>query len=373
MDRILDYATAQPLPRWSGCIATIGVFDGLHLGHRAILDRALAWARTERRPAVLVTFSVHPDLVVHGRAPEPLLSLDHRLREVERAGIDAALVLRFDAALRELSAEAFVEQILVGSLRVHGVVLGHDTAVGRDRRGDARLLRELGGRHGFEVVSVGRVAIDGEVVSSTRIRELLRKSDLDAAARLLGRAPSVLGTVVRGDMFYIRIGDRANVQDNCVLHTFPSKEVRLEEDAHIGHGAVLHGCTVKRNANGLADPIDSIRRKRNGLVKVKVELADGVVVSVCDIKTASGVIERQTYRRVELSYRSGITIHIPVTGRTRTATGKCRSGWQCCPRQIAGGKEQRYHGDSAQPRNARGEPTRVVQEYGFHKSSRPIA
>src|SRR6185295_3018329 len=99
MDRIVDYRVGQPLPKYSGCIATIGVFDGLHLGHRAILGRALAWARTEQRPALLVTFSIHPDFIVHGRAPEPLLSLDHRLREVERAGVDAALVLRFDEAL----------------------------------------------------------------------------------------------------------------------------------------------------------------------------------------------------------------------------------------------------------------------------------
>ncbi len=232
MERILEYRVGEPLPRWSGCIATIGVFDGLHLGHRAILDRALSWARTERRPAVLVTFGVHPDLIVHGRAPEPLLSLDHRLREIERAGVDAALVLRFDEALRQLPAEEFVERILVGSLGVHGVVLGHDTAVGRDRGGDARRLGELGARHGFEVVSVGRIAVDGEVVSSTRIRELLRRSDLDAVARLLGRAPSVLGTVVRGDGRGKQLG-------------FPTANLDAESECHPGEGVyiglALHG------------------------------------------------------------------------------------------------------------------------------------
>ncbi len=199
LELIVDYTIGAPLPRWHGSVATIGVFDGVHLGHRAILDRTLTWARTERRPALLITFSVHPDLIVHGKAPERLQSLDQRLREIERAGIDAALVLPFDARLRELSAEQFMEQILVGSLELRGLVLGHDTAVGKDRRGDARLLRQLGAPRGLEVQSVGEIAIDGEIVSSTRIRDALRRGDLDSASRLLGRAPSLLGTVVAGD------------------------------------------------------------------------------------------------------------------------------------------------------------------------------
>lgn len=199
MERIRDIEPGAPLPAWRGCIATIGVFDGVHLGHRAILDRTLSWARTERRPAVLVTFSVHPDLVVRGRAPELLLSLDHRLREIERAGIDAALILSFDVRLRELSAEEFAERILAGSLGVRGIVLGHDTAVGKDRRGNAALLDALGARLGFEVQSVGEIAIDGAVVSSTRIRDALRRGDLGTARQLLGRAPSLLGTIVHGD------------------------------------------------------------------------------------------------------------------------------------------------------------------------------
>jgi len=200
-------------------VATIGVFDGVHLGHRAILDTTTTWARTERRRSVLLTFSVHPDLVVHGRAPELLLSLDHRLREIERAGIDAAVVLPFDRELRELSAEEFVARILAGSLRIRGLVLGHDTAVGRDRHGDARRLDQLGAQHGFEVKSVGEVAIDGEVVSSTRIRAALERGDLAAAGRLLGRAPAVVGTVVPGDRRGRAIGfptANLDVESDCL-------------------------------------------------------------------------------------------------------------------------------------------------------------
>jgi riboflavin kinase/FMN adenylyltransferase len=226
MERILDYRPGDPLPRWHGGIATIGVFDGLHLGHRAILDRTLSWARTEQRPALLLTFGVHPDLILRGRAPETLLSLDHRLREVERAGIDATLVLHFDAALRALEAEEFVDRILVGSLRVRGLVLGHDTAVGKDRRGDAVRLAQLGTDRGFEVASVGRIAVDGEVVSSTRIRELLRNGELDAAARLLGRAPSVIGTVVPGDQRGRALG-------------FPTANLNAESECLPGEGVYV--------------------------------------------------------------------------------------------------------------------------------------
>jgi len=199
MQRIEDYAIGAALPQWHGAVATIGVFDGVHLGHRAILDRTLTWARTERRPAVVITFSVHPDLIVRGEAPEPLQSLDQRLREIERAGIDATLALPFDASLRELSAETFAERILAGSFALRGLVLGHDTAVGKDRGGDAKRLDEIGARLGFEVVSVGEIAIDGEIVSSTRIRDALRRGDLETASRLLGRAPALLGRVVRGE------------------------------------------------------------------------------------------------------------------------------------------------------------------------------
>jgi riboflavin kinase/FMN adenylyltransferase len=198
MERIVGDCDGRPLTRWRGGVATLGVFDGVHLGHRAILDRTLAWARVERRPAWVITFSNHPDQIVRGAAPPPLQTLEQRLAELERAGIDATLLLPFDARMRELTAEAFAERILAGTLGLRGLVLGHDTAVGKDRRGDARRLDQLGERLGFAVESVGEIAIDGEVVSSTRIRAALQVGDLATAGRLLGRSPSLLGRVVVG-------------------------------------------------------------------------------------------------------------------------------------------------------------------------------
>jgi riboflavin kinase/FMN adenylyltransferase len=199
MKRFLDHSPATPLPQLKGCIATLGVFDGVHMGHQAILESTLNWARTEERPAVMITFSVHPDLVVHGRAPPLLQSLDHRLRILERFGVDAAVVLPFNAALRDCSPEDFVQQVLVTGLGIRGLVLGHDTAVGKNRAGDAARLRELGNQHGFEVHVVGEISLDGQVISSTRIREALQSGELENAAQMLGRSPSILGEVVQGD------------------------------------------------------------------------------------------------------------------------------------------------------------------------------
>jgi len=251
MERITDYRAGAPLPAWHGCIATIGFFDGLHLGHRAILDTTITWARMEKRRSLVLTFSIHPDLIVRGRAPELLLSLDHRLREIERTGIDAAIVLPFDQQWRELSAEEFVDRILVESLRVRGLVLGHDTAVGKDRRGDAKLLDRLGAERGFEVKSVGEIAIDGEVVSSTRIREALQRGDLATASRLLGRAPSVIGTVVPGDARGRKLG-------------FPTANLDVESDCRpadgvyavlVVDGAQRHGglCNIGRRPTFAGD------------------------------------------------------------------------------------------------------------------------
>lgn len=195
---ILEEYPSQPLADLTGCIVTIGVFDGVHVGHRFILDTTLAWARTEDRPAVVVTFTVHPDAIVHGKAPPLLQSVPQRLREMARIGMDACLALPFDERIREISAEQFVEEVFVRSLGIRGLVLGHDTAIGKDRRGDAPLLQELSHEHGFEMQTVGEIAIDGVVASSSRIRRALEEGDLDAATRLLGRHPSVLGRVVRG-------------------------------------------------------------------------------------------------------------------------------------------------------------------------------
>ncbi len=180
-------------------VVTIGVFDGVHLGHASILQRLLRAALEHGLPSVCVTFSVHPRAVLRGEAPRQILSLEHRLALLERAGVGDVVVLEFSDALAATEPEDFVEQLLVRRLGTRELVIGHDTAVGRQRRGDAAFLAAAGRRHGFRVVAVGGVTVNGEVVSSTAVRRAIAEGALAHAARLLGRPVSLLGTVVRGD------------------------------------------------------------------------------------------------------------------------------------------------------------------------------
>lgn len=180
-------------------VATIGVFDGLHLGHRTILQRLRSAARAQGLPAVCVTFSTHPKAVLLGEAPRHILSLEHRLELLAATGVDTTVVIEFSPTFSRTEPEAFVEELLVRRLGARHLVIGHDTAIGRHRRGDAEFLAEAGRRYGFSVVAVGGVLVDGEVVSSTAVRRAIAEGDLPRVERLLGRPMSLLGRVVKGD------------------------------------------------------------------------------------------------------------------------------------------------------------------------------
>ena len=180
-------------------VATLGVFDGVHLGHRAVLEETAALARERDGEPVAVTFDIHPRVVVDGEGPGMLTSLAHRIRLLGRAGAAAIVVLRFDAGLRERSAESFLEDVLLARMGIAGLVLGPDSHFGKDRRGNPALARGILGPRGIPVREVGRIAGPAGPVSSTAVRRAIREGDLASAAAMLGRPVSVLGTVVRGD------------------------------------------------------------------------------------------------------------------------------------------------------------------------------
>jgi riboflavin kinase/FMN adenylyltransferase len=189
----------------NGAVVTIGAYDGVHLGHQAVLRLVRELAEARGLEAALVTFDRHPAEIVRPEsAPRLLTTLEQRLELLEATGsLDLSWVLSFDEARSKESAEDFVREVLVEGIGARLVVIGADFHFGHKRGGNVALLERMGAEHGFEVLGLGLVAIDGDTTgtpySSTSIRELLAKGDVAEAARLLGRPHEVRGVVERGD------------------------------------------------------------------------------------------------------------------------------------------------------------------------------
>lgn len=182
-------------------VVAIGKFDGVHAGHRAVIDRARVDAATGGARLVAVTFDRNPLSVLRPEVrPADLIGVHQKLDLLERAGVDATLLLTFDETLAALTAEEFVRHVLVEALDVRTVLVGQDFRFGRGGSGNPDLLRSMGEEYGFvvDVVDDVRAIDDDRRVSSTWIRELLAEGDVERAAKLLGRAPSVWGEVVHG-------------------------------------------------------------------------------------------------------------------------------------------------------------------------------
>ena len=182
-----------------GAVLALGNFDGFHLGHQAVVGRAVARGHHERRPVIVGTFFPHPVRFFKPDLPPfRLTSLDQRERLFANAGADAMLVFDFDADLAATSAEDFVA-LLAERVGAAGVVTGEDFTFGRGRGGNAELLREEGASHDLVAETVAPVALEGELISSSRIREALRAGDPGTATRLLSRPFAIEGVVQHGD------------------------------------------------------------------------------------------------------------------------------------------------------------------------------
>jgi riboflavin kinase/FMN adenylyltransferase len=191
----------QPIPEaFRGAVLALGNFDGFHLGHQAVVGRAVQRGAHERRPVIVATFDPHP--VRHFRPDAPpfrLTSLNQRESLFAHAGADAMLVFQFDGKLASTTAEDFVGGILAKQIGAAAVVTGEDFTFGKGRAGNAEVLRALGKANGIAAETVAAVRIDHERVSSGRIRELLQAADPGAATRLLTRPFAVEAEVERGD------------------------------------------------------------------------------------------------------------------------------------------------------------------------------
>ncbi len=203
------------LPRHA--VVTIGNYDGIHRGQRAILERVVARARELAAPSALITFDPHPLAVLRPREAPPLLTTrEQKERLVEEAGIDFLLVLTFDAELAARVAEEFVRRFLVQALAVRELHVGKGFRFGRRREGDVALLQRLGVSLGFVAEGVEEVRWEGEPVSSTRIRVALLDGRVEEALAMLGRPFELLGEVLRGDRMGQKLG-------------WPTINLRLEE------------------------------------------------------------------------------------------------------------------------------------------------
>lgn len=220
----------------SGSVACVGAFDGVHLGHRALLARVRARAIERGMTPLAVSFEPIPrEFFARGAAVPRLTDAREKIALLRESGLSALLSLRFDAALAQLSAEAFVEDVLVARCGAREVWIGADFRFGHARRGDAALLRELGQRHGFAVELMDDVRLDGARISSSAIRAHLGAGEFDAAACLLGRRFSIGGHVVRGRQLGRQLG-------------YPTANVRLGRRASPVSGIFavrVHGAGIR--------------------------------------------------------------------------------------------------------------------------------
>ena len=186
-------------PRHRGCVTTIGAFDGVHHGHRAVLQQLIDKGRELGLPTVVVIFEPLPrEFFAPKQAPARLMSFREKFLAFKAMGIDRVLRIRFTASFREIGAKDFIHQIFVDGLAARYIIVGDDLRFGRDRGGNFELLKTQGKEQGFDVVATSTLTVHGDRVSSTRIRKALEETDFELAEALLGRPYSISGRVMVG-------------------------------------------------------------------------------------------------------------------------------------------------------------------------------
>jgi len=239
---------------WKQPVLALGNFDGLHRGHRKILDRLQRVARERRATSVVMTFDPHPPRVVRpDKAPPLLMTKAQKLEGLAQAGVDGAAIVRFTHELSQWEPETFVRTVLVEWMRVSEVWVGANFLFGHDRSGNFSLLRTLGARYGFKAEKIDPVRYKDFVVSSTRVRRLVSEARVDEAAALLGHAYVVDGVVVRGEQRGRTIG-------------FPTANLCTENELVPPHGvyatsAILDGIVMPSVTNiGTRPTVDASGR-----------------------------------------------------------------------------------------------------------------
>ena len=238
---ITTFERGKLRPAPEGSVVSIGVFDGVHLGHQAILAANVTKASELGAVPTVVTFRRHPKKLLLGHAPKTLTTLEHRLELFARAGIGHTVALSFDGELRAQPASEFVREIAIEGLAAKSFVLGFDSKFGHNREGSPGRLRALG----FDVHVIDKVVIGGRGVSSTVIREAVELGDLEGAASMLGRPVSVFGRVVRGLNLGKKIG-------------FPTANLDLHHELHPPPGVYACRAHHVRGEGEAAGPWDAV-------------------------------------------------------------------------------------------------------------------
>lgn len=239
-------------------VATIGNFDGVHLGHRAIFRRVISEARSREGTATIITFNPHPlKLLAPQRAPLLINTYAERERLIGASSIDLLLCLPFTPELAALPAATFVEEILVNRLGLQHLIVGYDYAFGRNREGDTNFLKLCGERYGFTVEVLAPIAKGQEIYSSTRIRQLLVSGEIETAATLLGRHFTLEGEVVHGAGRGKTIG-------------FPTANLRTDKECLPKEG--VYAVKVRLNDNFVDGVVNIGRNPTFGLNALAIEV-----------------------------------------------------------------------------------------------------
>ncbi len=229
---------ATGVPRTHACVVTIGNFDGVHRGHRLVLEHTREDAHRRGIATVAVTFHPHPlEVIAPAHAPKRLTSIERRIELLREAGADEVYVLDFDREMASWSPEEFVTRVVVDQLHAANVVVGDNFRFGHKAQGDVAYLREAGERLGFAVDDRSLLG-DGEAFSSTRVRELVAERRLDEAAEVLGRPVEVTGTIVGGDRRGRELG-------------FPTANVPVDEAYAVPPDGVYAGWLVRASGERL--------------------------------------------------------------------------------------------------------------------------
>ena len=278
---------ADPLPaRLARPVLAIGNFDGVHRGHRAVIDAARALARDQGVAALALTFEPHPRTFFSPKtAPFRLTPEPEKLAQLAQAGLDGAIVLGFGAALAAVEAEAFVADILIGRYGVSGVVVGFDFHFGRARAGSPAFLMASGARHGFKVEVVEPMRDEGDPISSTAIRNALAAGQVGHAAHMLGRPFGFTARVIHGDKRGRELG-------------FPTANLELPDGAELAFGVYA---VRARHGGQWLDGVASYGRRPtfdNGRPLFEVHLFD----FAGDLYGAELKVELAAYLRPELKF-----------------------------------------------------------------------